>query len=99
MERSTQPAPGRPRPSLLESASRPSLTGPYVDLSLVAKRARQERSEEMARLIGRFFAWIGAAIERARQRDLERPLSGATDLADLERRMRELEHGKGALAP
>lgn len=38
-----------------------------------------------------FFGWLETAAERARQRDLEAYLSQSSDLADLERRMREVE--------
>ena len=45
------------------------------------------------RLFGRLLAWFEAAVERARRSELERFLSRATDHADLERRMREVEQG------
>lgn len=97
MERSKQSAPGEALPSLLRSAGKPSLVGPYLDLAVVIERARRQRNQEIGRLIGRFFTWIETRMSRARQREIERVLSGATDLADLERRIRDLEQGKSAL--
>jgi Protein of unknown function (DUF3563) len=67
----------------------------HEDFMAIERDARELR----ARVIGLMFRRIGRAIERAfwrmRQRDLEKYLAKSTDLADLERRMRDLEHGRG----
>jgi len=96
MERSYQSARGSTWPSLLEAAGKPTLAGPYFDLQALIERARRQRNEEVRRLSSRFFGWIRTAFARTRQSDVDRFLSGATDLADLERRMRELAQGKTA---
>jgi Protein of unknown function (DUF3563) len=84
-------------PSQLEAAGKPVLAAPYLDLETVIARARRQRNEELSRLFGRLLAWLEAAIENARKSDVERFLSRATDHADLERRMREIEQGRNAL--
>lgn len=84
-------------PSLLEAAGKQTLAAPYLDLQAVIERARRQRNEELGRLFGRFLAWFEAAVERARRSDVERFLSRATDHADLEQRMREIEQGRNAL--
>jgi len=84
--------PSKTRSSLLESGGRPRLDGPYVDLdmSAIMARAHRDRAEYLAGLLHRFWAWIERDAQRARQRRIERQLAGATDLADLEQRMRAL---------
>ena len=93
MERNVESRPVEGRPSQLEAAGRPALAAPYLNLDVVIERARRERNEEVARLVRRFFAWIEAGFESARRRDVDRLLSRSTDLADLERRMRDMERG------
>ncbi|MCZ7565014.1 MAG: DUF3563 domain-containing protein [Burkholderiales bacterium] len=65
------------------------------DLWAIERRAREMRAEAFAGLLSRFFGKIFGALgrwaERARQRDVERYLAKATDNADLERRLREIE--------
>lgn len=77
-----------PAISLLEAAGKPTFAGPYLDLQEIEQRARRNRAEAVAGLFARLLAWIARQAESARDRDLERYLSSATDLADLERRMR-----------
>lgn len=80
------------RLSMLESAGRPPLEGPYLDLDLSAieARARRLRAEYVGGLLRRLFNWLQHDVRRARQRRIEQYLASATDLADLEHRMRAL---------
>lgn len=80
------------RISMLESAGRPPLEGPYLDLDLkaVEARAHRLRAEYLGGLLRRFFDWLERDARRARHRRIEQYLAGATDLADLEQRMRML---------
>lgn len=67
----------------------------HEDIMAIERDARELR----ARVIGLMFRRIGRSIERTfwrmRQRDVEKYLSKSSDLADLERRIRELEQGRG----
>jgi hypothetical protein len=67
----------------------------HEDFMAIERDARELR----ARVIGLMLRKMGRSIERAfwrmRQRDVEKYLSKSSDLADLERRIRELEHGRG----
>ena len=80
------------RISTPESAGRPPLEGPYLDLDLkaVEARAHRLRAEYLGGLLRRFFDWLERDALRARHRRIEQYLAGATDLADLEQRMRML---------
>jgi hypothetical protein len=68
----------------------------HGDFLAIEREARAMR----ARVVALMFRRIGRAIERAvwraRQRDIEKYLAKSSDLADLERRMRELEQGRGS---
>jgi len=79
---------------MLESAGRPPLEGPYLDLDLdvraIEARARRLRAEYVGGLLRRLFNWLERDVRRARQRRIEQYLASATDLADLEHRMRAL---------
>jgi hypothetical protein len=97
VKRSNAPAQDVAHPSQLQAAGKPTLAAPYLDLQAVIARARRQRNEELGRLFGRFLAWFEAAVESARRSDVERFLSRATDHADLEHRMREIEQGRSAL--
>jgi hypothetical protein len=44
-----------------------------------------------------FFLWLERSAERARYRELERFLGEATDVCDLERRIRDVEQSRGGL--
>ena len=67
----------------------------HEDVMAIEREARAMR----ARVVALMFRRIGRAIERAvwraQQRDMERYLAKSTDLIDLERRMRQLEQGRG----
>jgi Protein of unknown function (DUF3563) len=67
----------------------------HEDFMAIEREARALR----ARVAGLMFRRMGRAIERAvwraRQRDIEKYLAKSSDLADLERRMREIEQGRG----
>ena len=84
--------PSKSRPSLLETGGRPRLDGPYVDFDLraVEARAHRLRADYLGGLLRRFFERLERDARRARQRRIEQYLAGATDLADLEQRMRLL---------
>ena len=68
----------------------------YEQKIAIEREARQMR----ARALTLMFRRIGRAIERAawrlRERDIERYLAKSSDLADLERRIRDLERGRGS---
>jgi Protein of unknown function (DUF3563) len=92
--------PGKSRLSLLESAGRPPLQAPYADLDLrsIEVRAQRLRAQYLGSLFRRLFDWLERDAQRARQRRIEQYLAGATDLADVEHRMRVLAHrGAGDL--
>lgn len=79
--------------SKLESAGRQPLEGPYLDferLRGIEARARQARAQYIGGLLRRLFEWVEGSARRARERRIEQYLAGATDLADLEHRMRAL---------
>ena len=85
--------------SLLESAGRPRLEGPYMelDLSVIEASARRARAEYLATLLRRLFDWLERGAHRARQRRIEQYLASATDLADVEHRMRVLARRGGEI--
>jgi len=82
----------KPRLSMLESAGRPPLESPYLDLDLraIEAQAHQQRAEYLGSLLRRFFDWVERGALRARHRRIEQYLAGATDVVDLEQRMRAL---------
>lgn len=84
---------------MLETGGRPRLEGPYVelDLSAIEARAHRERAEYLGGLLRRFWDWLERGALRARQRRIEQHLAGATDLADLEQRMRALARREAGL--
>ena len=57
----------------------------------IEPRARQLRSEALARLLRRLAAWLEKKIMRVRMSALENYLSRSSDLADVERRLRQAE--------
>lgn len=67
----------------------------HEDFMAIERDARELR----ARVVALMFRRMGRAIERAfwrmRQRDVERYLAKSSDLVDLERRIRDLERGRG----
>jgi hypothetical protein len=62
-----------------------------LDLQAVEQRARALRRETIARLFRRLGQWIETKLRNGKQRDVEAYLAKATDHADLERRLREVE--------
>lgn len=67
-----------------------------VDLRAIEQRARALRREVISSLLARFGDWLKAKLQSGRRRDVEAYLARATDHADLERRLREVER-KGQL--
>jgi hypothetical protein len=80
----TSPAPGH-LPAPVQDAN------VVLDLERVEQRARELRSETLRGLLGRAFAWIGKKLQQARRSELEDYLSRSSNLADLERRLKEAE--------
>ena len=81
----TSPAPGHPQPAPPHDANI------VLDLERVEQRARELRSKTLRGLLGRAFAWIGKKLQQARRSELEDYLSRSSNLADLERRLKEAE--------
>lgn len=79
-------------PSLLKAAGKTPFAGPFIDIREIEARARQLRADTIGGLLTRLFDWFDARVRRARYRDLERYLSESTDVADLERRLRQIGH-------
>lgn len=53
------------------------------------------RAEAMRRFFPKLASWFADQFDNARMRDVERYLSQATDLCDLEQRIRRLERNIG----
>jgi hypothetical protein len=51
----------------------------------------QRRGEVLRGLFPKLASWLESAAQRARRNEIEQYLSQATDIADLERRIRRLE--------
>jgi hypothetical protein len=81
----TSPAPGHWEPAPVDVADA------VPDLECIEQRARGLRSETLQDLLGRAIAWIGQKMRLARRSALEEYLSRSSNLADLERRLREAE--------
>ena len=62
-------------------------------LETIEREARQLRARTVWMYLERFANWVEHAVWKARQRDVARFLSRATDHADLERRMKALDRG------
>jgi hypothetical protein len=103
--RARKPAPVKvARPAPVEVERPAAAPGPveldltHEDLAAIEQRARALRAEAMGavfsglfRAVASLFGAIERSLYRAQQRDLEHYLSQATDPADLERRLREIE--------
>ncbi|MFM9885285.1 MAG: hypothetical protein ACKVQT_19855 [Burkholderiales bacterium] len=63
----------------------------FEALMQLEKEARRLRSEHATKLIQSMIGWIRDIPRRARQASAERYLAGASDHADVERRIRNLE--------
>jgi mevalonate kinase len=67
----------------------------HDDVMAIEREARELRSRVFALMIRRMGRSIERAFWRLRQRDIERYLAKSSDLSDLERRIRDLERGRG----
>jgi hypothetical protein len=65
--------------------------GTGVDVRAIEQRARALRRAAIAGLLRRLANWIENKLQNGRRRDVEAYLAQATDHADLERRLREVE--------
>lgn len=61
-----------------------------------ARAVAVRRAEAMRSLFPKLFSWFADQFDNARMREVERYLSQATDLCDLERRIRRLERNVGS---
>lgn len=61
------------------------------DLAVIEHRARRLRAATIAKLVRSAFDGIGRWAQRIRRRDAEAYLAQASDHAELERRVRQLE--------
>jgi hypothetical protein len=68
----------------------------HEDIMAIEREARELRSRVFALMIRRMGRSIERTFWRMRQRDMAQYLSQSSDLVDLERRIRELERGRGA---
>jgi len=62
-----------------------------VDVRAIESRARALRRAAIADLLRRLRNWIENKLQNGRRRDVEAYLAQATDHADLERRLRDVE--------
>jgi len=69
---------------------------PVLDATQVERGARRLQALALGALVARFFDWLENSARAARQRETEKYLAQATDVCDLEHRMRLLER-RGAL--
>jgi len=76
-----------------EAQPQAPLVAEQLDLPAILERARQARAVHAGRLVVRAIASLRRALRRALRSDVERYLTGASDLADVERRLRVLERG------
>ncbi len=70
--------------SVEATAARPTPQDP-------ARAVAARRAEAMRSLFPKLFSWFADRFDDARMREVERYLSQATDLCDLEQRIRRLE--------
>ena len=69
------------------------ITRAPVDSYEIEREARRLRGEVMAALLGRLYAWVKARIRRGRTSALDDYLARSSSLADVERRLRDVERG------
>jgi len=62
-----------------------------VDVRAIEERARALRGATISGLLARFGHWLEARLRPGPRRDVEAYLAQATDHADLERRLRDVE--------
>lgn len=61
----------------------------------VARAVSARRAAAMRAFFPKLFSWFADQFDNARMREVERYLSQATDLCDLEQRIRRVERGSG----
>ncbi len=76
------------------STAAPASSPSIDELQGLEREARRLRSEYVFALLGAIKAWFADIPRRARQDSAERYLSGATDHAEVERRIRALERNQ-----
>ena len=64
-----------------------------ADLRALEERARALRRKAITDLLARFGQWLQTKLQSGRRREVEAYLAQATDHADLERRLRDVERG------
>jgi len=67
----------------------------HEEIQAIERAALEYRSRVLWLMIRRGMRAIERAVWRIRQRDMEKYLAKSTDLVDLERRIRDLERGRG----
>ena len=71
--------------------SKSEATTQGVDVRAIEQRARALRREAISNLLARLGSWLESKLQNGRRRDVEAYLAKATDHADLERRLRDVE--------
>jgi Protein of unknown function (DUF3563) len=69
--------------------AKPATVG--VDVRALDERAHALRREAISGLFARLGQWLETVLQSGRRRDVEAYLAKATDHADLERRLRDVE--------
>lgn len=77
-----------------EASGKTSPVAGEPDLAKVLAVAREHRAQYVGRVVASFASALKRGLRRALQSDFERYLAGATDLADVERRLRTFERGE-----
>ena len=67
----------------------------HEDILAIERAAHEYRSRVLWLMIRRGMRAVERAVWRMRQRDVEKYLAKSSDLVDLERRIRDLERGRG----
>jgi hypothetical protein len=83
-------------PEFASFAGRDARNLTHEDIMAIEREARAMRARVLALMLRRIGRAFERAVWRARQRDVENYLARSSDLADLERRMRQLEQGRSA---
>ncbi len=68
----------------------------HEDVMAIEREARAMRARVLAIMVRRAWRAVERTFWRMRQRDVEKYLARSSSLADLERRMRDLERGRGS---
>jgi hypothetical protein len=80
----------RDAPVLAPAAQQNAEAG-NLDRRAIELQARALRREAIASMFRRLIGWIETKLQNAERRDVEAYLAQATDHADLERRLKEVE--------